>query len=140
MRPAKRPPLRGSVTVHGDIVTPGARPLGRRAVTVLDTRAWIWWVSDPDSLCRPARRQTSRASRIGVPVSAASRWRSVSVAVGSASIGRRSSGCRTPLRRVELLQLTPAIAVKAADLPSPFPGDLPIAWLPHTRGALRPPS
>jgi PIN domain nuclease of toxin-antitoxin system len=55
-------------------------------VIVLDTHAWIWWVSDPARLGKKARRELA-------------------------------------LPRVELLALTPAVAVKAAELPATFSGD-----------------
>ena len=92
---------------------------------VLDTHAWLWWVSDPSKLGRASRRELGRAARIGVPAIC-----SLEVAV-SAARGRVSLD-RPPLDwlhdalalpRVEALALTPAIAVKAAELPQSFPGD-----------------
>ena len=94
-------------------------------MTVLDTHAWIWWVSDPARLSRSARREISRASRIGVP-SICCLEVAVGVSRGRISLDRPTldwlqDAAAQP--RVELLPLTPAIAVKAADLPATFPGD-----------------
>jgi PIN domain nuclease of toxin-antitoxin system len=37
---------------------------------VLDTHAWIWWVSDPEKLSRKARAAINYAKRIGIcPIS-----------------------------------------------------------------------
>lgn len=92
---------------------------------VLDTHAWLWWVSDPTKLGRAGRREIQRASRIGVPVICA-------LEVAVSSVRGRLSLDRPPLEwlqaalalpRVEALALTPAIAVRAAELPASFPGD-----------------
>ena len=92
---------------------------------VLDTHAWIWWVSEPARLGRVARREIDRAKKIGVPAICC-----LEVAVLAAR-GRISLD-RPPLQwmhdalalpRVDLLALTPAVAVKAAELPALFPGD-----------------
>ena len=55
---------------------------------VLDTHAWVWWVSDPGKLGRRARREIERSPRIGVPTIC-----SLEIAIGvSREIGRAS--CR----------------------------------------------
>lgn len=92
---------------------------------VLDTHAWLWWISDPARLGRAARREIGRATRIGVPAIC-----SLEIAVG---VTRGRVALDRPvldwiqdalaLPRIELLALTPAIAVKAAELPAGFPGD-----------------
>ncbi len=92
---------------------------------VLDTHAWLWWVSDPGKLGRSARGEIERTPRIGVPAICG-----LEIAVG-VSRGRLSLDRATldwlhdalALPRVETLALTPAVAVKAAELPSSFPGD-----------------
>ena len=92
---------------------------------VLDTHAWIWWVSDPARLGRVARREIDRAKRIGVPAICC-------LEVATLAARGRISLDRPPLQwmhdalalpRVDLLALTPAVAVKAAELPALFPGD-----------------
>jgi PIN domain nuclease of toxin-antitoxin system len=94
-------------------------------VIVLDTHAWLWWVSDPAKLGRAARREIGRATRIGVPA-ICSLEVAVSVARGRVSLDRPTLDWlhdALALPRVEALALTPAVAVKAAELPESFPGD-----------------
>jgi len=57
---------------------------------VLDTNAWIWWVSDPSHLTQRARRAiTAEESRHGLIVSAISVWEvAVKVALGKLVIDR----------------------------------------------------
>jgi len=93
-------------------------------VIVLDTHTWIWWVSEPARLGRRGRSAIEVADRIGVPA--------VCQFEVAAAISRgRITLDRAPLEwieqalalpRVELLPLTPAIAVKATQL-GPFHGD-----------------
>ena len=94
-------------------------------MTVLDTHAWIWWVSEPARLGKGARRALSVAKRVGVP------------AICCLEVATLAARGRIALDRpvlewlhdalapsqVELISLTPAVAVKAAELPSTFPGD-----------------
>jgi PIN domain nuclease of toxin-antitoxin system len=92
---------------------------------VLDTHAWLWWLSDPSKLGRLARHGIDTAKKVGIPAIC-----SLEVATLAAR-GRISLNCPTlewlqdavADARVELLPLTPAVAVKAADLPTGFPGD-----------------
>jgi PIN domain nuclease of toxin-antitoxin system len=94
-------------------------------MTVLDTHAWIWWVSEPARLGKRARRILDGAKRVGVPAICC-------LEVATLAARGRITLDRPPLEwihdalaqpRVELLALTPAVAVKAAALPSTFPGD-----------------
>ena len=94
-------------------------------MTVVDTHAWIWWVSEPARLGRTARRTLDGTKRIGVPAICC-------LEVAALAARGRISLDRPPLEwmnaalalpRVELLPLTPAVAVKAAGLPASFPGD-----------------
>jgi PIN domain nuclease of toxin-antitoxin system len=94
-------------------------------VIVLDTHAWVWWASGSSQLGGGARLAISRAKRVCVPAICC-----LEVATGVAR-GRIELD-RAPLDwlrdalaqpRVELLPITPAIAVKAAELPADFPGD-----------------
>jgi PIN domain nuclease of toxin-antitoxin system len=94
-------------------------------VIVLDTHAWLWWVSEPARLGRAAGRAIQESRRIGIPAICC-----LEVAVAAAR-GRITLD-RPPLEwmhdalhlpRVELMPLLPAVAVKAAELPASFPGD-----------------
>ena len=92
---------------------------------VLDTHAWIWWVSDPARLGKGARRALDGARRIGVP--------SICCLEVAALVARNRVTLDRPtldwmqdalaLPHVELVPLTPAVAVKASELPPTFPGD-----------------
>jgi PIN domain nuclease of toxin-antitoxin system len=94
-------------------------------VIVLDTHAWLWWVSGDPALSRKAEREIRSASRIGVSAISC-----LEVAVAEAR-GRIALD-RPPLLwlqqalalpRVELVALTPAIAVRASRFGRDFPGD-----------------
>ena len=85
---------------------------------VLDTHAWIWWASDPAQLGRRGRAAIEGAERVGVPA--------VCCFEVAAAVARgRMALDRAPLEwipqalalpRIELLPLSPAIAVKATQL------------------------
>ena len=92
---------------------------------VLDTHAWIWWVSEPAKLGRVARQEIHRAKKIGVPAICC-------LEVATLAARNRITLDRPPVQclhdalalpRVDLLAITPAVAVKAAELPALFPGD-----------------
>ena len=94
-------------------------------MTVLDTHAWIWWMSDPDRLSRRAAAAIRSARQLGV--SAISCWEFARLVAR-----RRIAIDRGPLDwirgalsqpGVELLAVTPIVAVQAAQLPDSFPGD-----------------
>lgn len=94
-------------------------------MTILDTHAWIWWVSEPARLGSKARRQLSDARRIGVPAicclevaALAARER---ISLDRPVLAWMQDALALP--RVELMALTPAVAVRAAALPPAFPGD-----------------
>lgn len=82
---------------------------------VLDTHAWIWWVSDPDKLSRRARDAIGQARDIGLcPISC---WEvATKVATGKLQLDRAP---RTWVKqalanpRLTLLALTEDIAVTA---------------------------
>ena len=91
---------------------------------VLDTHTWIWWASDPARLGRRGRTAMEGADRIGVPAvccfevaAAVSRGR---ITLDRAPLEWIEQALALP--RIELLPLTPAIAVKATQLGS-FHGD-----------------
>lgn len=92
---------------------------------VLDTHAWLWWVGEPARLGRAGRREIERAKSIGVPAICC-------LEVAALVVRQRINLDRPPLQwlldalsvpRVELLPVTPAVAVRAAQLPADFPGD-----------------
>jgi len=94
-------------------------------VIILDTHAWIWWVSAPARLGRVAQRSIDKANRIGIPAICC-------FEVATLAAKGRIGLDRPPLHwmqdaltlpRVELLTITPAVAVMAAELPALFPGD-----------------
>lgn len=93
---------------------------------VLDTHAWIWWVSSPDRLGSEAADAIRRAETIGV--SAISCWElGMLVAKGRIALDRDpATWCRQALARpgVQALLLDPPIALAAAALgDTDMPGD-----------------
>lgn len=94
-------------------------------MTVLDTHAWIWWMSDPPRLGKAARRVLSAAKRVGIPAICCLEVAALAVR-GRISLDRPTLDWiqdALALPQVELIALTPAVAVKAAALPPSFPGD-----------------
>lgn len=92
---------------------------------VLDTHAWLWWVSKPTSLSQTARRRIERETRIGIPAISCLEVATL-VAKGRISLDRDTlewMNAALAMRKVEPLPLTPAIAVQAAELGRGFPGD-----------------
>ncbi len=92
---------------------------------VLDTHAWIWWVSDPHKLGRAAKQEIHRTTKIGVPAVCCMEVATLA-ARGRITLDRpllQWLQDSRALDRVDLLALTPAVAVKAAELPADFPGD-----------------
>jgi len=94
-------------------------------VIVLDTHVWIWLVSEPKRLSKPAERAIRSAKKIGIP--AISLWEFAMLRAKG-----RIETDRPPLEwvrlalaqpRVELLPLTPAIAVHSSQLGGDFHGD-----------------
>jgi PIN domain nuclease of toxin-antitoxin system len=94
-------------------------------VIVLDTHAWIWWVSAPQRLGRRARREIARARRVGVPAicclevaTLAERGR---IELDRPTLDWLEDALDEP--NLDLLPLTPAVAVRAATLGDSFHGD-----------------
>ena len=92
---------------------------------VLDTHAWIWWANDPAKLGRMARREIARVRKIGVPAVCCFELATL-VAHDRIRLDRppfhwMQDALALPL--VDLIPITPAVAVKAAELPPDFPGD-----------------
>jgi PIN domain nuclease of toxin-antitoxin system len=86
---------------------------------VLDTHAWIWWLTNPQKLGRRAARAIDRADRIGVP--AICPWEVAAKAeAGKLRFDRPYDvWIEDALReddRVELLPLLPRVAVESVRL------------------------
>ena len=92
---------------------------------ILDTHAWIWFVSDPARLGRKAARAVRSARALGV--AAISCWEVATlVEKGRIRLDRSPLDWiegALALPRIELFPLTPAVAVRAAQLGPTFPGD-----------------
>lgn len=86
---------------------------------VLDTHAWLWWLTKPDKLGRAGARAIDRATRVGV--AAISPWEiAMKAQAGKLRFDRpypvwlEQALVSDP--RIELLALTPRIAVEAVQL------------------------
>jgi len=94
-------------------------------VIVLDTHAWVWWAAGSKNLGSSARRRIRSSARVLVP--AISTWEvAMLVQKGRLEFDRPLlSWIRQALTEshVELVPLTPEIAVRAAGLGANFPGD-----------------
>ncbi len=92
---------------------------------VLDTHAWLWWASDSRELSAPARGEIAAASRIGI--CSISCWEIAMLAERGRIVLDREVlpwvEQALALPRVELLPITPAIAVRSASFSRRFPGD-----------------
>jgi PIN domain nuclease of toxin-antitoxin system len=92
---------------------------------ILDTHAWIWWANESGQLPEAARRFIDQADRIGVPAICC--WE-LAMLVVKERIGLNMDvevWIDLALQRpgVELLPLTPEIAVLSTRLPGEFHGD-----------------
>ncbi len=92
---------------------------------LLDTHAWLWWEADQDRLSRPALAAIEETEDVGVLV--VSCWE-IAMLVNRGRL-RLSTSALAWIRaslaagKVELLPLTPEIAVRAAELDRQAPGD-----------------
>lgn len=93
---------------------------------VLDTHAWLWWVSNPDRLSTAAQEAIDRADSLGVPgiccfeVSTLHARGRIELARGAGDWVRRALAHP----RVSELPVTAEIAVEAGSLDRDrFPGD-----------------
>src|SRR5262249_53982304 len=92
---------------------------------VLDTHAWLWWVSDPSRLSRAAHRRIRTATQIGISAISCLEV-ATAVTKGRITLDRGVLDWleqALSLPQVELIPLTPLIAVKATQLGNDFPGD-----------------
>jgi PIN domain nuclease of toxin-antitoxin system len=94
-------------------------------VIVLDTHVWVWWTGRPDRLSTRARQAIDAETTLGVSV--VSCWEVATlVRRGRLRFDRDVLiwvKQALALERIELLPLTPDVAVAAGSLPESFPGD-----------------
>jgi PIN domain nuclease of toxin-antitoxin system len=93
--------------------------MGSTIVIVLDTHAWVWWLTKPNKLGKKAARAIDKADRIGVPSIAV--WEVAMKAEGGKLRFDRPydiwiDEALNDDPRVELLHLLPSIAVEAVRL------------------------
>lgn len=91
---------------------------------VLDTHAWIWWVTEDRRLSRRARATLSESRRVGVPA--------ICVWEVGMLVERQRLQLRFPLETwvelallapgIELLDLSPSVSIRASRLAA-LPGD-----------------
>jgi PIN domain nuclease of toxin-antitoxin system len=94
-------------------------------VIVLDTHAWIWWIASPRKLSASARRAIEEARDLAV--SAISLWEVAMLVAKSRLELDRDVGLwmRQALSapRIQLVPLSPEIAVRSTALDRDFHGD-----------------
>src|SRR5574341_802371 len=99
--------------------------MGIRGMILLDTHVWLWWVSNPSLLSKSAAKAIHAAERVGV--SAISCFEvATAVSKGRISLDRDVLEWiedALALSRVELVTLSPRIAVTATQLGKQFHGD-----------------
>ena len=96
--------------------------------TLLDTHAWVWWVTDDRRLSRPARRAAQRAAASAhLLLSLISLWEvAKKVEKGQLVLDRPlSDWLDSAVNRpgVQLVELSRTILVESCGLPQPFHGD-----------------
>jgi len=94
-------------------------------VIVLDTHAWVWWVTKPERLSLPSRAAIEQAPAVGI--AAISCWE-LAMLVQKRRLGLDRDVLTWvrqafALPRATLLPLIPEIAVAAVRLPENFQGD-----------------
>ena len=91
---------------------------------LLDTHAWLWWVSDPARLGRKATNALAASARIGIPAISCFEV-AAAVRRGRIVLDRDVDAwldAALSLPKAELLPLTPRVAVRVAALEG-FHGD-----------------
>lgn len=86
---------------------------------VLDTHAWVWWLTKPEKLGKKAARVLGKAPHIGVPAICV--WEvAMKAGTGKLKFDRPSSlwidQALSADSRIELLALSPRVAIGAAEL------------------------
>lgn len=89
---------------------------------LLDTHAWVWWLSKPGKLGKKAARAISKAQRLGLPAICV--WEVAAKAQAGALKFDRPfdvwiDEALAEDRRLELLPLSPRISIEAARFPWP---------------------
>jgi PIN domain nuclease of toxin-antitoxin system len=95
---------------------------------LLDTHAWVWWVTKDRRLSRKAAQAIDHAARNeGVSLSVISVWEVAT------KVEKKQLVLDRPLRQwmeqalgepgLLLVELTPAILIESCELPQPFHGD-----------------
>jgi PIN domain nuclease of toxin-antitoxin system len=94
-------------------------------LVVLDTHAWIWWVTQSKKLSRRAKRAIESARQVGLP--AACCWEmAMLVAAGRLKLDREVRQWvrdAMDVPRLLWLELSPDIAVSAGSVAASFHGD-----------------
>jgi PIN domain nuclease of toxin-antitoxin system len=96
--------------------------------TLLDTHAWVWWVTEDRRLSRPARRAIEKSQADdALALSLISIWElAKKVEKGQLVLDRPLDdwldGATVP-RGLHVLELTRPILVESCRLPAPFHGD-----------------
>ena len=96
---------------------------------VLDTHAWLWWVSDPSRLSRAAHRRIRAATQIGISAISCLEV-ATAVTKGRITLDRAVLDWleqALSLPKLELIPLTPLIAVKVLNWATIFLVIQPIA-------------
>lgn len=92
---------------------------------ILDTHVWIWWAIQSTHLSKPAVAALRRAERVGVSV--ISCWEiGMLVAKGRLDLDRDPlAWIRRALQlpKIELVPMSPEIALSSSTLPAEFHGD-----------------
>lgn len=94
---------------------------------LLDTHIWIWWVQGEPRLSQPAALRIEQAESTGIGISAISCWEvAMLVARGRLTLPLAVEdwlGAALRYPGVELVPITPRIAVEATRLPGDFHKD-----------------
>jgi len=94
-------------------------------VIILDTHAWIWWTTDSSNLSEKASKAIKNASRIGIPAICC--WE-IAMLAAKKRIGLSMDvqvwiDLALQKNRVQIVPLSPEIAVLSSRLPGEFHGD-----------------
>lgn len=113
--------------------------------TLLDTHAWVWWVTDDDRLSTRARKTIRRTLDAGeTTISTISIWEvAKKVEKGQLVLDRQVQDWlqqASSIKGLYLTELSPAILIDSCNLPQPFHGDpadqIIVASARHTRSVI----
>jgi PIN domain nuclease of toxin-antitoxin system len=93
--------------------------------TVLDTHAWVWWVTDDRRLSKSARATIERAAKRGeLHLSVFSVWEvAKKIEKGQLTLDRPADEWLDAAYGLHVAELTRPILVDSCRLPQPFHGD-----------------